>query len=80
MEKISVIGMARFIIPQQKYTPDCLIYRVILSYLKLKTIVSVRRNTSRILEAYLRRITWSRGLLRVFLDKCLEKNASFLQE
>ena len=80
MKKISVIGKAPFIIPLQKYTTECLIYRVILSYLALETIVSVRRNTSRILEAYLRRITWSRGLLRVFLDKCLEKNMSFLQE
>ena len=80
MKKISVIGMAPFIIPQQKYTPECLIDRVILSYLALETIVSVRTNTSRILEAYLRRITWSRGLLGVFLDKCLEKNTSFLQE
>ena len=80
MEKISVIGMGPFIIPQQRYTPECLTYRVMLSYLALETIVSVRRNTSRILEAYLRRITWSRGLLRVFLDKCLEKNTLFLQE
>ena len=44
MEKISVIGMAPFIILQQKYTPEYLIYRVILSYLALETVVSIRRN------------------------------------
>ena len=44
MEKISVIGMAPFIIPQQEYTPECLVCRVILSYLALETVVSIRRN------------------------------------
>ena len=55
MEKISVIDMDPFIIPQPKYTPED--DRVILK------LVSVRRNTSRISEAYLRTIAWSQGLL-----------------
>ena len=46
MEKISVFGKSPLIIPQQKYTQECLIYCVILSYHALETIVSIRRNST----------------------------------
>ena len=83
MEKISVISMDLFIILQRKlqiYSGMPLLYSVILSYLVLETILYSKEHFKNILEAYLRTISMSLGLLRVFLDKLLEPNTSFLQE
>ena len=67
MEKISIIDMDPFIIPQPKYTPE---------YVSCDLETSIRRNASRSSEFAYNHM--ESGFITLFLGKSLETNTSFL--
>ena len=72
MEKISVIDMDCFVIPQPKYTPEYASWDLETSFCTKKHFKNFRS-----LFAYNR---MESGFTTLFLSKSLEKNMLFLQE